>query len=115
MRASLLRDLRGEGIVLLDPNAQLPDSREPEELLRETQSVRAYRPARPLAPEHVIVEPKQAIPSLLEADASTVSDLLKMLTEIAREIQQRRGRCRIWTDVGPEEPKFRWHIAAPRE
>lgn len=115
LRESLLCDLQGEGIVLLDPAVQQPGPRAPEEVLRETEHLRAYRPARPLAPEHVIVEPKQAIPSLLEADSSTLSELLKVVTEIAREIQQRKGRCRVWTDVDPAEPKFRWHIAAPRE
>jgi hypothetical protein len=114
-RASLLRDLSGEGTVLLDPSESLRDAEAGEQTLIETESVRAYRPARPLGPDHVIVEAREPISSLLVADSTTLGELLDVVKELAREIQQRRGRCRVWTDIDPAEPRLRWHIAAPRE
>ena len=114
-RASLLADLRGDGAVLLDEAERNLSESPREETLREDETLRAYRPARPLAPEHVVVEPRREIPSLLEADADTLAALLEVVKEVASDIQQRRGRCRVWTDVDPAQSKLRWHIAAPRE
>ena len=112
-RESLLRDLRGEGAVLLEPATVQIDTAARDQILIETPSVRAFRPARPLAPEHVIIEPRPAITSLLEADVAALGELLDVVKQLAREIQQRRGRCRVWTDIDPAEPRLRWHIAAP--
>jgi hypothetical protein len=115
LQRSLLEDLQGDGAVLLDPSAANLAAAPRDEILRETATLRAYRPAQPLGPEHIIVEPKQAIPSLLEADPKILSELLEVVQQLAREVKAKRGRCRVWSDIDPAEPKLRWQIAAPRD
>ena len=112
VRQSLVADLR----------------REPEPLLRSTgaaaaaapeladsfssERVRAYRPAQPRAPGHVIVEPADSIQSLLEVDLDLLLELLEVVKALAGEIVARHGRCRVQTDLGTGDSQLRWHVYA---
>ena len=111
-RASLLRDLRGETPLLLDP-ATAPTA-ESRELLLETGGVRAYRLRRPIAAEHVIVEPLETSASLLEADPDLLGELMAVVQRFARELMARGGGCRVTTRVTPEGSDagagLQWHV-----
>ncbi len=65
-RKSLMRDLSGETPVLLDPEAA--PTAPGRKILAETARARAYRPARPMAAHHVVIEPIDGAVSLLDAD-----------------------------------------------
>ncbi len=73
-RTSLLRDLRGETPLLLDPAAA--PTAEAREILLETGGVRAYRLNRPIAAEHVIVEPLESSTSLLDVAPELLAELM---------------------------------------
>jgi len=111
-RASLRRDLCGETPVLLDPAAvpTVPI----RELLLETEKVRAFRLARPLAAEHVIVEPVETSVSLLGADAELLAELMAVVQRFGREITARAGGCRVTTRVAgegsPSGGGLQWHV-----
>jgi len=111
-RASLLRDLRGETPLLLDP-ATAP-SADAHEILLETGGVRAYRLRRPIAVDHVIVEPLEISTSLLDVDPELMAELMGVVQRFAREAAARAGSCRVTTRVAPEGSeagaRLQWHV-----
>jgi hypothetical protein len=111
-RTSLLRDLCGETPVLLDPAAAR--TAPTRELLLETEKVRAYRLARPLAAEHVIVEPVETSASLLSADPELLAESMAVVQRFAREVTARAGSCRVTTrvarDGGEAGGGLQWHV-----
>jgi hypothetical protein len=111
-RISLLRDLREEPPQLLDPTAVPTAAPAPrDELLFASGRVRAYRPARPLATEHVVIEPVESVPSLLAADPDLLVELMQAVQRVAADISQRHARCRVVTDiVQPAAGGLRVHL-----
>jgi diadenosine tetraphosphate (Ap4A) HIT family hydrolase len=111
-RTSLLRDLRGETPLLLDP-ATVPTA-QAREILLETGRVRAYRLGRPVAAEHVIVEPLETSSSLLDVAPDLLAELMAVVQRFAREITARAGSCRVTTRVAPEGgetgARLQWHL-----
>jgi hypothetical protein len=108
-RASLLRDLRGETPLLLDPHAS-PAGREREVLL-ETRRVRVYRPSRGVAAEHVVVEACESSASLLDADPELLAELMAVVQRFAREMTARAGCCRVMTRASGEGAGgLAWHL-----
>ena len=111
-RASLLRDLRGETPLLLDP-ATAPTA-EAHEMLLETGGVRAYRLRRSIAVDHVIVEPLETSTSLLDVDPELMTELMGVVQRFAREATARAGSCRVTTRVAPEAgeagARLQWHV-----
>jgi hypothetical protein len=110
-RTSLLRDLRDEPVQLLDattdPERPLPQ----DEPLFTSGRVRAYRPAKPLAREHVVIEPIESGTSLLSADPDLLVELMQAIQRVASEITRRHARCRVVTDVVPSEDSgLRVHV-----
>jgi len=115
-RASLLRDLRGETPRLLDP--VMTPTAETREILLETGGVRAYRLRRPIAADHVIVEPLEASASLLDAAPGLLTELMTVVQQFAREATARAGSCRVSTRVAPEgsgrDSRLQWHVVGGR-
>jgi hypothetical protein len=111
-RKSLLRDLSGETPVLLDP-ATAPTA-QAREILAETARVRAYRPARPMAAEHVVIEPLDSAVSLLTADPELLAELMALVQRFAREVTARAGSCRVATRAAREGSEagggMQWHL-----
>jgi diadenosine tetraphosphate (Ap4A) HIT family hydrolase len=111
-RTSLLRDLRGETPLLLDL-AAVP-TEEAREMLLETGGVRAYRLNRPIAAEHVIVEPLETSTSLLDVAPELLAELMAVVQRFAREVTARAGSCRVRTRVAPEGSetgaRLQWHV-----
>ena len=110
VRASLISDLTREPRPLLERGAAWPP---PDEVLFETQRVRALRPAR--TPRHIVVEPREPVASLLEADAELLAELLEAVKRAAAETVRSHGACRVQTDVGGAADRLRWLVLAPGE
>jgi hypothetical protein len=111
-RTSLLRDLRGETPLLLDP-ATAPAA-EAHEMLLETGGVRAYRLRRSIAVDHVIVEPLETSTSLLDAAPELMAELMGVVQRFAREATARAGSCRVTARVAPKAgeagARLQWHV-----
>lgn len=111
-RASLLRDLSGETPVLLDP--ETAPTAMAREILAETARARAYRPARPMAPEHVVIEPLDGTLSLLTADPELLAELMALVQRFAGEVTARAGSCRVATRAVREGSEadggMQWHL-----
>jgi hypothetical protein len=111
LRESLLADLAGDPQPLLRP-APAGAVREPSDgLLLETARVRARRAPQPAGPGHVVVEPRQEVASLLEAEPALLTELIEVVKRYAREILDERGSCRVLTDL--HAGRLRWHVFAP--
>ncbi len=111
-RESLIQSLRSEveSLLPVDPNPQ-PAAAEP--IVFETGAVRAVRPNRPLAPGHLIIEPIQAVESLLALDDELLVELMTAVKRAAQEIVRVHGACRVHTDIGAQSTPLRWHVYAP--
>ena len=111
-RASLLRDLHDETPLLLDP-ATAPRA-ETREILLESGRVRAYRLRRPIAAEHVIVEPIENSASFLDVAPELLAELMAVVQHFAREVAARAGSCRVTTRVAPKPGEtgaaLQWHV-----
>ncbi|HET6303171.1 MAG TPA: DUF3501 family protein [Myxococcota bacterium] len=108
MRESLLGDLTGEPAPLLDARGFEQRPAPGEVVLRETAGLRVVRPARPLAPGHLIVEARRRDVSLLSAPKELRDEMIEEVQRLARELSDERGGCRITLQA--EAAPLRWHL-----
>jgi hypothetical protein len=111
-RSCLIRDLQGEVASLL-PHARGATPAAEDQVVFNAGGVRALRPAWPLAPGHVIVEPVSNVGSLLEVEDELLLELMSAVKRVAQEIVREHGACRVHADLGDPEPHIRWHVYAP--
>jgi len=111
-RESLIRTLRSEVAPLL-PVAMDPKPIATDRIVFETGAVRAVRPDRPLAPGHLVIEPIEAVESLLALEGELLEELMTAVKQAAREILRVHGACRVHTDLGAHNTPLRWHVYAP--
>jgi diadenosine tetraphosphate (Ap4A) HIT family hydrolase len=76
-------------------------------------AVRALRPGHALAPGHIIVEPIEAVESLLGVDDDLMLELMTAVKRAAQEIVRVHGACRVHVDLGGQHRRLRWHVYAP--
>jgi len=81
----------------------------------ETETVLAFYARQPLWPVHILVIPKQHITSILDfetLDNAVIADLLKTIANVARQVSEKHGRCRVMTNVGEYQhtKHLHWHI-----
>jgi histidine triad (HIT) family protein len=84
-----------------------------DRLIFETGAVRAVRPDRPLAPGHLVIEPIEAVESLLTLEGEVLVELMTAVKRAAREIVREHGACRVHADIGDHSTPLRWHVYAP--
>jgi len=112
-RKSLIRTLQSEVEPLL-PIDRATDARATESIVFESRAVRAIRPLQPRAPGHLIIEPIEAVPSLLTVDDELCVELMAAVKRAAAEVARTHGACRVCTDIGGTSDRLRWHVfAAP--
>ena len=111
-RESLIRSLRSEVEPLL-PVGTDPKPTATESVVFETGAVRALRPDRPLAPGHLIIEPIESVESLLTVEDEVLAELMTAVKRAAEEIVRVHGACRVYTDLGGNGNRLRWHAFAP--
>jgi hypothetical protein len=109
LRESLRRDLCGETPELIDAGALATKGPSQPQPLIESDRVRAYRPARPLSPEHLVVESLAEVGSLVEADPDLLAEMMEVVRRLAAAITESSGGCRVFTDVEPGG-RLRWHL-----
>jgi diadenosine tetraphosphate (Ap4A) HIT family hydrolase len=113
LRQSLVEGLTANPPALLVLQGDAAAGRARDEVLFETPRVRAYRPAHPQAPGHVVVEPIEAGGGLLDADPALLRELLEAVRRAAAGVLAEHPRCRIQTEVGPDAGPARWHLHPP--
>ena len=69
---------------------RIVDGEIPADVVRETDDVLAFRDTDPKAPTHVLVIPKEHVPSLGEADDEH-SELLGRVMLVARDVARAEG------------------------
>ena len=111
-RDSLIRTLRSEVAPLL-PAAMEPKPIATDRVVFETGSVRAVRPDHPLAPGHLVIEPIEAVESLLTLEDELQAELMTAVKRAAQEIVRVHGACRVHMDLGGHNNRLRWHVYAP--
>jgi histidine triad (HIT) family protein len=79
----------------------------------ETGAVRAIRPDHPLAPGHLVIEPIEAVESLLALEDELLAELMTAVKRAAEEIVRVHGACRVHTDLGGHSNRLRWHVYSP--
>jgi histidine triad (HIT) family protein len=89
--------------------------RTPVERVLETDGVLAFHHTRPAYPIHVVVIPKQHIPSLLDltkSDDDLMLELLGVLRQVAAHVVAEQGACRVVTNLGSyqESKHLHWHV-----
>ena len=83
----------------------------------ESEQVLAYHHTRPFWPVHIVVIPKRHISSLLtleESDDALLLELLRVVREVARQVLEEQGACRVLTNLGKyqDSKHLHWHVSS---
>jgi len=96
--------------------------RTPVERVRETDRVLAFRHTRPFWPVHIVVIPKQHVPSLTDlgdAEPGLLEELLEVVRDVAGEVEAEHGAARVLTNLGAYQDSkhlhFHVNFGPPRE
>jgi len=86
-------------------------------VVRETGNVLAYHHTRPYWPVHIVVIPKRHISSLItleESDDALLLELLRVVREVAKEVLEEHGACRVLTNLGQyqDSKHLHWHVSS---
>lgn len=79
-------------------------------VVKETENVLAFHHTRPFWPVHIVVTPKAHVASLLELEGDLASELLDVLKEVARTVNDQEGSARILTNLGEYQDSKHLHI-----
>lgn len=83
----------------------------------ETATCLAFEHTRPAYPVHIVVIPKQHVPSLVDlgaADDALLTDLLALVRAVASDVLAAHGACRVITNLGAyqESKHLHWHVVS---
>ncbi|MEV0096832.1 HIT domain-containing protein [Streptomyces sp. NPDC050738] len=79
----------------------------------ETDTVLAFHHTHPFWPVHIVVVPKQHVPSLIDlggGDMSAVHDVLSVVRHVARQVAADHGACRVLTNLGDYQDSKHLHF-----
>ena len=85
----------------------------PVEVVAETDGVLAFHHTRPFWPVHIVVIPKQHVPSLTDLgdfDESIVHEVLAVVRKIAAEVEAEHGAARVLTNLGEYQDSEHLHF-----
>jgi histidine triad (HIT) family protein len=83
----------------------------PVPLVAETADAVAFRDINPQAPLHVLVIPREHVPSLAEArDPAQLGALMLLAAEIARREGHAEGGYRTVVNTGPDAGQTVFHV-----
>lgn len=79
----------------------------------ETDHVLAFHHTRPFWPVHIVVIPKQHVPSLLDAGESLLLEIMAIIQQVARTVTAEHGACFVLTNIGDYQSSkhLHWHVA----
>ena len=91
--------------------------RTPLNTVDETDDVLAFHHTRPYWPVHIVVVPKQHVPSLTDlgtADPEILTKLLDVVRSIAANVEREHGAARVLTNVGryQDSKHLHFHVAS---
>lgn len=82
--------------------------------LFETANVLAFHHTKPAYETHIVVVPKQHIPSFLETAGcdALLLELLDVVRRMATTVVERHGACRVVTNLGryQDSKHLHWHV-----
>ena len=87
--------------------------RTPVDFVAETDTVLAFRHTRPFWPVHIVVVPKQHVPSLVDlgdADEALLHAVLAVVRTVAAQVVQEHGACRVLTNLGAYQDSKHLHF-----
>jgi len=89
----------------------------PIDIVRETEDVLAFHHTRPFWPVHIVVIPRQHIPSLTQLDGVSIEivyRVLDLVREIAAEVEAEYGECQVVTNLGryQDSKHLHFHVAS---
>jgi len=88
----------------------------PVDRLRENANWIAFHHPQPDYPLHILILPKQALPSLMAAplDAHLYVDLMEMVQALVADFQLEVHGYRLITNGGPNQtiPQWHWHLVS---
>lgn len=85
----------------------------PVDVVLETDTVLAYHHTRPFWPVHIVVIPKQHVPSLTnlgDASPDLLGDLMEAVRTVAREVEVEHGAARVLTNLGQYQDSKHLHF-----
>jgi len=85
----------------------------PADVLRETENVLAFRDVQPQAPTHILLIPKEHVPSvpdLADGHASMLVDIMQSATHLARTEGISDSGWRLIANVGPDAGQSVFHL-----
>ncbi|MBP8298788.1 MAG: HIT domain-containing protein [Planctomycetes bacterium] len=85
----------------------------PVQVVAETAQVLAYHHTRPFWPVHIVVIPKQHVPSLTDlgaADEDLLHQLLAVVREVAARVEREHGAARVLTNLGRYQDSKHLHF-----
>ena len=82
----------------------------------ETENVLAFHHTRPFYPVHIVVIPKRHVSSLLtleKEDEPLLLELLHAVRQVAAQIVEQHGACRVLTNLGEyqDSKHLHWHVS----
>lgn len=87
----------------------------PAKRLRETETLLAFYHPKPSYPFHVVLVPKQAVPSLMELnpDSAFLSDLFAIAQSLVTEFQLSAYRLVVNGGEYQDFPHLHFHLISP--
>lgn len=83
------------------------------EVVIETPEVLAFHHTRPFWPVHIVVIPKEHVPSLTElgdADEQLLTALLTVVRAVAADVETEHGSARVLTNLGEYQDSKHLHF-----
>ena len=83
------------------------------DVVLETELVLAFHHTRPFWPVHIVVIPKQHVPSLVdlgEAPDTLLPELLEVVREVAAKVSAEHGAARVLTNLGDYQDSKHLHF-----
>ena len=85
----------------------------PIDVVAETDDVLAFHHTRPFWPVHIVVIPKQHVPSLTnlgDVDESILEKLLSVVRQVAAGVEAEHGAARVLTNLGAYQDSKHLHF-----
>ena len=93
--------------------ADQPSARVKAQGIDPSPAVRQYPAAVGTASIPSVIEPIEAVESLLKLEDELLAELMSAVKRAAQEIVRVHGACRVHTDLGGHNNRLRWHVYAP--
>ena len=89
----------------------------PIDVVYESDGVIAFHHTKPFWEYHVVMIPKQHIESVASEEAKNIAlagELMSVISDVAREFEQKYGGCHVGTNIGSYQSSkhMHWYVHA---